>query len=466
MIKKNILFFGFDIDTYRNKLLDLLSKNDNFNVIPFDHRLEDPEKILKIYDNDDFKETLGPSIHSKEFHQYYLAIQRRRGKELELHECYCEWQINFSYFSHFLKEKKIDILLFANCPHQGIDIALWHVGKHANLETLFFWQVSLFYSLPKSYNINGKFIFSSTLEDHQIIYKNNDFKPLKKKVNLNESYRNLSIAFLDSKMKRNSAFYEFLRTNKFYLLIGKYNFKHFLRHFFAVLTLKKSVRKHFLYLKNLINRISINNENELNSAKPYIFFPLQQQPEMTTAILGGDFTEISDAIVLLAKYAEDKGINVVVKENPRQYHFQRSQNFFRRLSKHKNVKFVSTSFSAQTLINNSCGVSSITGTPAIEAVFSNKNVLIFGNPWFKRCKAFFSYQNSKDILDFLEAIQSKELNNGGDMLNEFLFDLSPKLCDGVIDPHVLSPSQKEEFSDVLKETCNSILKCLNFKFGI
>ena len=50
--------------------------------------------------------------------------------------------------------------------------------------------------------------------------------------------------------------------------------------------------------------------------------------------------------------------------------------------------------------------------------------------------------------------------------NEFISNLSVNLCDGVIDPHYLTSSQKIDFEAVLNETYQSILKCLNFKFGI
>ena len=466
MRKKNIFFYGFDPHIYMKKIWDLLKDNDKFNAFKFNYELEDPEKVIKLYDDLKFKDFLAPSIHSSQFQKYFLSIQRRRGKDIELHESYCEWQILFSYFLNLLREKNIDIMIFANCPHQGIDTVLWYAAKEANIETAFFWQVPLFYSLEESHNIYGKFLFSSSMDDFELIYKNKDFKTLDKKVNLNENYRNLTISFLTSKKKKNAAFYEFLRTNKFYLFVGKYTFNHFARHVFALLTLKKSVRKHISYLKNLVESISIKNENELDSFKPYIYFPLHQQPELSTSVLGGEFTEISDAIVLLAKYAKDRKINILVKENPKQTHMQRSKNFFRRLLKNHNVKFVSTSLSAEILIGNSSGIATITGTTAIEAIFSNKYSLVFGNPWFKKCDAFFSYENDNDILRFLDAIELGDLNNGADTLNEFLFELSPKLCDGVVDPHYLTGSQKENFNITLSETYKSILKCLNLKFVI
>ena len=171
-----------------------------------------------------------------------------------------------------------------------------------------------------------------------------------------------------------------------------------------------------------------------------------------SAILGGEFTEMSDAIILLAKYAAERGINILIKENPRQTHFQRSKNFFRRLLKNKNVKFVSTSISAEKLINNSCGIATITGTAAIEAIFSNKYSLVFGNPWFKKCKAIFSYKETNDIVDFLDALDYNSLPNGQKIYNEFLSNLSVNLCDGVIDPHYLTSSQKIDFEAVLNET--------------
>ncbi len=465
MSKKNILFYGFDPNLYINKLWELLRENDSYNSFKFEYELENQKIIIDRYEKLKFRETIAPSIHSEEFHKYFLTIQRRK-KDFELHESYCEWQINFSYFSNFLIEKKIDIIIFANCPHQGIDIALWYAGKQRNLETVFFWQVPLFYSLTKTDDINGKFLFSSSIEDHDLICKDKIFKSLKKKVNLNENYRKLSIAFVSSQKKKNLSFYEFIRTLKFYTLFRKYSLKNFIRHLFALLILKKSVRKHFLYLKNLISSISIKTEDELNYSKPYIYFPLHWQPEMTTSILGGKFTEISDAILLLAKYAEERGINILVKENPRQTHFQRGGNFFRRLNKSKNVKFVSTSIGAESLISNSCGIATITGSTALEAIFSSKHSFVFGNPWFKKCKAIHTYQNKKDIHNFLDAIELGDPDGGEEVLNNFLFDLAPKLCDGVIDPYYLNNCHKDDFDIPLNETYQSILKCLNIKFGI
>ena len=50
MNKKNIFFYGFDHDVYRNQLWNLLSKNKKFNSFKFDKKLEDQKTVIERYD--------------------------------------------------------------------------------------------------------------------------------------------------------------------------------------------------------------------------------------------------------------------------------------------------------------------------------------------------------------------------------------------------------------------------------
>ncbi len=116
-------------------------------------------------------------------------------------------------------------------------------------------------------------------------------------------------------------------------------------------------------------------------ARPFVYFALQLQPEMTTSALGGPFKDQALAIEALARMLPP-GVRILVKENPKQGAYMRGPMFFHRLKRIPAVEFMPSHASTHELTAKALYVASITGTVGWEAVRKGKAALLFGHTWY------------------------------------------------------------------------------------
>ena len=157
----------------------------------------------------------------------------------------------------------------------------------------------------------------------------------------------------------------------------------------------------------------------------YVYFPLHLQPEMTTDTLGGIYEDQLLAIERLRRIIPSEWY-IYIKENPKQTYYKRSKKFFERLSLIPNVKIVYPNTNTWDLTANSQFVATITGTVGWEAITGGKNVLIFGNAWYRTLPGVFEYKkdfNLQNILNY--RISHEELEA---KFNDFM----RKICVGVV----------------------------------
>jgi hypothetical protein len=115
--------------------------------------------------------------------------------------------------------------------------------------------------------------------------------------------------------------------------------------------------------------------------QPFVYFPLQLQPEMTTSSLGGRYRDQILAIERLAEMLPE-GHRIYVKENPKQTGKMRSPLFFHRLDRIKQVELMPSYASSAELLTRSVAVANVSGTVGWEAVTAGKPVLCFGATWW------------------------------------------------------------------------------------
>jgi hypothetical protein len=185
----------------------------------------------------------------------------------------------------------------------------------------------------------------------------------------------------------------------------------------------------------------------------FVYFPLHLQPELTTSALGDIYVDQLLAIEILSSILPDDWY-IYIKENPKQTELMRSKWFFRRLKCIKNAKYLSGNYDTYSLIANSMFVSTITGTSGWEAITGGKNVLVFGNPWYKNLPGVFPYNddfNLKDILRYSmdHSLLEKEFNN-----------LLKITGEGVIDDTYCSLVENFDESENSQNITNSIIKIL------
>ncbi len=132
-------------------------------------------------------------------------------------------------------------------------------------------------------------------------------------------------------------------------------------------------------------------DHEPDLERPFVYFPLQLQPEMTTSSLGGRYRDQLLAIERLAEILPE-GHKIYVKENPKQTGKMRSPLFFHRLERIKQVELMPSHANSQTLLAHAEAVANVSGTVGWEAVSAGKPVLCFGATWWAEAPGVTRYR--------------------------------------------------------------------------
>ena len=373
------------------------------------------------------------------------------------------FNMQFDLFSNLLTENNIDVVLFSGLPHEGPDLILYEISKRLNIKTIMFYQTMF----------PNKFFYMFDVEDFG---KFNEVELINEKPNLKIDNRHEKNLFYMADMKQyrygffslqRGSFGSFVLSLLFSLFKRKNYmvFKGFLQRYFKYNVSKNDSPPHskhqidrtnkgayspriiFSVIKDLLVRFKsfskrflqrysnyreskkdlsnvLSHEIDLN--KKFVYFPLHLQPELTTSAIGGVYVDQLLTIERLSKIVPEDWF-IYVKENPKQTELMRGKWFFVRLRLIRNVKVVSPDFDTYSLIKNCIFVATITGTAGWEAISGGKNVLVFGNPWYKSLPGVFSYDEDFKLEDLLKY----KINH--DELEKELNLLLCKTGDGIID---------------------------------
>lgn len=150
---------------------------------------------------------------------------------------------------------------------------------------------------------------------------------------------------------------------------------------------------HFFHTDHLayFDYLAEVEDREPDMARPFVYFPLQFQPEMTTSSLGGRYR---DQILALERLAEilPEDHRIYVKENPKQTGKMRSPLFFHRLNRIPQVELMPSYASSPDLLARSVAVANVSGTVGWEAVTAGKPVLCFGAAWWSGAPGVTRYR--------------------------------------------------------------------------
>ncbi len=150
-------------------------------------------------------------------------------------------------------------------------------------------------------------------------------------------------------------------------------------------------------------------------SRPYVYFPLQKQPERTTSPQGDMFVDQLLALEILSA-SLPVGVTIFTKEHPLQWpHFGigfssfRYRGFYERIARIPHIVIVPVNTSSYALINGALAVSAVTGSAGFEAVLRGKPAVIFGTVWYEDCPGIFKVQSVASAKDAFLRIQ----NGGG-----------------------------------------------------
>lgn len=355
-----------------------------------------------------------PDIYDKIYRRLYIFLDMvYRNGDRPIAEYVNAFNLWVGYYYGLLNSKKIDLVIFGDVPHFGVDSIAKDVADAMGITTLLFHQVyqdNRFFAFTDINDIgcydsvpnkgNSDVILNGEVEKDLLLLSKEDYSNASK-----DSSRSI-LDILAAGLKHWKRLPQKMR--------GK------------IINMGKKVSEEYEEEKYLKNMEKATGTGEINLDVDYVYFPLHLQPEMTTSAFGKEFC---DQILAIERVSEmiPPTWRIYVKEYPIQSAYMRGELFFKRLELLPKVQFIgganNTYGSTYDLIRHSRFVATITGTAGWEAVSGGKPALVFGLAWYRKLPGVFEYANSPKLEDILQCkINYKEVEAAYNHLMEKAYD--------------------------------------------
>jgi len=413
---KNVAIFALSNDNARNALIALehekiidikawLGVENGMGVITHDY-----SKLLSIDILKKHYEICDQKIYLEIYKNLYIFLDMfARNGDIPIYESVNVFNMWVNFYYSLFKEKKIEIIIWGDIPHFGMDSIAKNVADAMGIKTIMFMQSPM----------TNKFWSFSLIDDIGIFetIKNN----AKEKVVIEKKYEKELFYMKDINKKSDRKTIQSLilvfrksvtKIIYFAKKINEYKEKDLYNRIIIKIYNKIFMKFRNLYCRKLYDfNINHYSKQTVNLDSNYVYFPLHLQPEMTTSALGKEYCDQLLALEKLQVMIPDEW-KIYVKENPKQTYYMREENFFKRLSLIPKVILVGKKYNTYDLIKNSQFVSTISGTAGWEAITGGKNVLVFGLAWYRRLPGVFEYTRNISLDEILSyRISHKDLEN-------------------------------------------------------
>lgn len=210
---------------------------------------------------------------------------------------------------------------------------------------------------------------------------------------------------------------------------------------------------------NKLKRYYRRNTIKIIEDSKYIFYPLHMEPE--AAILAR--STMNNQLFIIEQISKElpNGYFLYVKEHPDQFasmqiekyfykslHYFRNIDFYKRITKLKNVKLIDIYTPSSMLIDNASAIVSIAGSALIESVAKKKTIMVWG-----------------DGSNFVELLQDSLVIKGmkclKDAINTIVNGYTPQYNDfkNIVDIYTI-PINENDLYDI-NDTLVDIIKLIN-----
>lgn len=427
-----VLMVGFaakEVEAMRSMGIDVAAaiyvpEPGETDVLPsIEHHLHDPVVccLVAAPTRPDFSPSLRRALFNasiRMFRRHYGRSVHAQGRGFRgwLHQENC-FHIAANFYFDLLIRLGITDIVFANIPHEGSYIILYHLGRLMGLGTV----VANQSPFPRRIWIMRNF------EDYgcfDTVKGGGESLPLPDEP---------TVPFY---MKTATSRPRFTKSSSTVLREGiKLGIKLMtLQFMFDSVAMRRNWNRLRLGMEATLDERSMGNPNPaepfdaVDLDEPFIYFALHLQPELTTDTLGFEYADQLLALEELSAAVSD-GVQIYVKENPKQNCFMREDSFYERLRGMPNVKYVDVGVSSFELTRKCLCVATITGTVGWEALLLGRPVIHFGITWYSSMPGAFRWRGAETLKQAL-AFQS-----GRDCLKERFDALARKSYPGIVDLH-------------------------------
>lgn len=422
---KNTVIWGFEKEIARYAIQSL--EREKWIVIKAWFGQKEKSKVVThncydIHKENSKRDTFlycDEKIYNEIYKHLYVFIDMQSRKfplqDKSLHEYLNLFNLLLNLFYEILKKDNIELVMFANIPHEGPEYILYLLAKAMKIKTIIVTQ-SLF---------PDRFFYVHDVDDLGTFAGMAEYQSLSEQIKL-ERIHEKDLFYMTDTVAENKVRKNFSTWKQERIAVWQKSRKKYvgLLDCFGQHLYKKIVKHHLS--NSYKRRIETYFQHEVDLSAKFVYFPLHMQPEMTTSGLGGIYCDQLLAIERLSALIPEDW-TIYVKENPKQTSFMRGKYFFARLKNIAKVKNVVAQFNTYDLIKNSQFVATITGTAGWEAISGGKNAVVFGRAWYNALPGVFQY--SKDLQ--LEDIINYQIDHND--LKSQLSSLLRETAIGVVD---------------------------------
>lgn len=316
------------------------------------------------------------AVEFQHFQDIYSRVNYSKGQDYFNHLNL--FHLYYQYFTKILKDGKVDTVIYFTAPHAGADFLLYCAAKRLGIEVL----LTLQSPIPNRFfcvrDIKDFGTFDTTPETGEPI-----------ELTIPKTYKKKHFYMSKVPNKRGWLLSRFFRDIWWSFGMGRQPIN------FGGVIQKQGGRIRYTSL------FKKNAEASVDFERKYVYFPLQLQPELTTSVLGNEFSDQLLALERLSAIIPDDW-HIYAKENPKQGFQQRDTFFFERFKRIPNCHYLNTSIDTYELLENCQFVASITGTACWESVSGGKPALIFGNVWFKKLPGVISWRPDLSLAEITD----------------------------------------------------------------
>jgi len=184
-------------------------------------------------------------------------------------------------------------------------------------------------------------------------------------------------------------------------------------------------------IKRWYRRLYLDKKSikEINFNQPFIYYPLQHEPERTLLLDAPFFTNQIEVITNLAK-SLPVDFKLYVKEHySMKNEAWREREYYKKIKDLPNVELIHPTVHSKLLLSNCSLVATITGTSALEAGFYKKPSIIFADTSFSYLPFITKVKNIEELPDIIhhllkEKFDYSELGNYLKIVEDNSFDVN------------------------------------------
>ena len=336
----------------------------------------------------DFPQDLYRKVWDQTFPYFLRNINRSERSPQDRLRSWADYHHQLHLMLHWyydlLRKHEIDTIIFNNVPHGGATVGLYFLAKAIGIRTIMGYQ-TLF---------TNRFFLMEDFKDLGL-YKTSAKTGVQTHIELKDNPETPS--YMLDKETRLGIWKEIMWTQASRIL------NPLKKHLTGIDKSKKKRRivhtlRQRLKMMNLHARIP----QDVDFSRPYVYFPLHFQPELTADMYGDEFADQLSAVEALRRILPDE-VQIYVKENPKQTTYAREEHFFKRLSVIPNTTYVNFNVDTYALIRHSLAVATVVGTAGWEALQMGKPVITFGYAWYRCLPGVFEWRNGvfwNDVINY------------------------------------------------------------------